>query len=186
MFLANRNIRQQNAVRQLPCSHPGCNRYFKTSAGRTKHRHANHPIITPSPTAPVGPSSLPQNGQDPDAPDLELNPLSENDTESGLGPSTPLHAMESQFYGPGDRLYRNYHPKLTGNVTDFKISVGLLTSKIQQSRAMSTVNSLPLGPLQLPLLLIQMTGPLSMIARSLKRLTCYTPASKCRHHKSMH
>jgi len=135
MFLANRNVRQQNSVHQLPCGHPGYNRYFKTSAGRTKHRHANHPIIMPSdppraptpplrsPTRPVSPSFQPQNGQDQGTPDWEgSNPLNENDTESGSGgPPTPLHPMESQFYGSGDRLYRNYHPKLTGNVTDFNI-----------------------------------------------------------------
>jgi len=54
--------------------------------------------------------------------DKGSNPLNENDMESGSGgPPTPLHPMESQFYGSGDRLYRNYHPKLTGNVTDFNI-----------------------------------------------------------------
>ena len=130
-MFADRNIRQQHTVHQLPCGHPGCNQHFKTSAGRTKHRHANHLIITPSnppqtstpplrsPARPVSPSFQPENGQD----ILnweELNPLNENDTESGFeAPPTPLDAMESQFYGSGDRLYRNYHPKLTGKVTDF-------------------------------------------------------------------
>jgi len=175
MFLADRNIRQ------LPCGHPGCNRYFKTSAGRTKHRHAQHPIITPSDPPQILTPSLPSStGSE------ELNPLSDNGMESGWGgPPTPLHTIDSQFYGPGDKLYRNYHPKLTGNVTCFVIVlVGLLMSKIQQGHAMNKVNSLPLGPLQLRSLLTQTTGLLSIITCSLKQLTYYTPASKCRRHKS--
>ena len=144
MFLADWNICQQNTICQLPCGHPGCNWYFKTLAGRTKHRHASHSVITPSglprisspslPSSPdsVGPPFHPQNDQDQDARDWEdLNPLNENVMESGLeGFPTPFDSIESQFYGPGDRLYRNYHPKLTGNVTYFNMD---FSSNVQNS-----------------------------------------------------
>lgn len=185
MFLAD-------TVHQLPCGHPGCNQHFKTSGWRTKHRHAIHLNITPSnppwtstplPHSPVGSVSgpfQPENG----GPDQDI-PYSEewsDFNENGM----ELHAMESQFYGSGDKLHRNYHLKLTGNVTDFnaRFSVGLLTSEFQQSHVMSMANSLLLGLHRLQLLLTQITGPLLMIAPSLKQLTYYTPASKCRHHKS--
>ncbi|KAF8431063.1 hypothetical protein L210DRAFT_3614552 [Boletus edulis BED1] len=44
---------------QLPCEHPGCNRWFKTHGGRTKHRLAAHPTITRPSRNPSPPSNPP-------------------------------------------------------------------------------------------------------------------------------
>ncbi|KIK21860.1 hypothetical protein PISMIDRAFT_12004 [Pisolithus microcarpus 441] len=126
---ADQNARQQNSrVLQLPCDHLGCNRYFKTPAGRTKHKHASHPVITPSkppclsspsPHSPIHASSpVPHSPSSP----LFKPEIGTADYEAfepaDEPPPTWSHMIESEFHGPGDKLYRNYHPKLSARLCD--------------------------------------------------------------------
>ena len=121
-----------HVVLQLPCGHPGCLCHFKTPAGHTKHHRSAHPKIT-LPTIPTEHAAAPPRTTSPsltpppesDMPssapevDEEFNPPNDGDPvqDDELGPPVPSHNIDSKFYGPGDRLYRNFHSSLTGKLT---------------------------------------------------------------------
>ncbi|KAH0835464.1 hypothetical protein J3R83DRAFT_9102 [Lanmaoa asiatica] len=101
-----------HATLQLPCEHPGCNRWFKTPGGRTKHRLAAHPIIsqpcrTPSPSLPQSPPMRPQSslGSFPAENEDQNNPDQQWDEELRMGGT----------------LRRVLHPYLNGKVVLFHI-----------------------------------------------------------------
>ncbi|OJA11452.1 hypothetical protein AZE42_12042 [Rhizopogon vesiculosus] len=110
--------RDHNAL-QLPCGHPNCWRHFKTNAGRTKHRLTSHPtftlpIIVPHESEPEEDPqhALQQSNADPTVP----NDL--NQSEFPRISSPPLPDVDTEFYGPGNRLYRNFHKYLDGRPCD--------------------------------------------------------------------
>ncbi|KIJ07272.1 hypothetical protein PAXINDRAFT_90695 [Paxillus involutus ATCC 200175] len=103
---------------QIPCGKPGCQRWFKSKAGRTRHHHSAHPDLPPSvrhnrgtpqpdPPPPRTPTPVPS------ANEAELQNLSP--PPHSRAPSRSLSPEgRVEFHGHGDRLYRNYHPKLDG------------------------------------------------------------------------
>ncbi|KAG1759770.1 hypothetical protein EDD22DRAFT_955544 [Suillus occidentalis] len=92
---------------QLACGHAGCNRFFKTGAGRTKHILSAHPVISSPP---------PEQDMDINMPDVLLQELENwyNDEDF-----PPLPDDEELDYGHShdhhaDHFFRNYHTKLNG------------------------------------------------------------------------
>ncbi|KAG1787529.1 uncharacterized protein HD556DRAFT_1434418 [Suillus plorans] len=106
--------RPDHSTLQLPCGHPSCQRYFKTAAGRTKHRLSAHPIIPQPVSAPCPPF-----------PEL-LDPGNDQQREDDVPfnadevprPSSPPADVNAKFYGPGKQFYRNYHKGLDGRPCD--------------------------------------------------------------------
>ncbi|KAG2122561.1 hypothetical protein BD769DRAFT_1629210 [Suillus cothurnatus] len=110
--------RQDFSVLHIPCTKPGCNHWFKNKSGYTQHTNAVHPLLGAMPlhTEPSQFNCSPSpffNGDD--------NPLQsdgageENHSEIPRSAQSPIPA---EFFGASDRLYRNYHPSLTGRPCD--------------------------------------------------------------------
>ncbi|KAG2135326.1 hypothetical protein DEU56DRAFT_738053 [Suillus clintonianus] len=118
--------RPDHSTLQLPCGHQNCQRYFKTAAGRTKHRLSAHPTIPrPIPSHRSVSPELPDPGNDQhreedipradgvpfdidhDQPDFEIPRM-----------SSPLPDVNAEFFGPGNHFYRNYHKDLDGRPCD--------------------------------------------------------------------
>lgn len=106
--------RDHNAL-QIPCGFLHCEHYFKTQAGRTKHWNTSHPTFKSTPTASVWYSATVE-----DEPEEQHNaffagnddfPQAEGSSDAGQALNEPDN-MDTEFWGPGDRLYRNYHPEL--------------------------------------------------------------------------
>ncbi|KAG1785541.1 uncharacterized protein HD556DRAFT_1249676 [Suillus plorans] len=104
-------LRHQASGLCIPCTKPGCNRWFKNRSGYTQHMNAKHPIFL-HPHA-VTQASVPCSPSPALSFDLDFGDA--NDTD--LGPEDPLQPT-AQFVGPGDRLYRNYHPLLSARPCD--------------------------------------------------------------------
>ncbi|KAG1888701.1 hypothetical protein F4604DRAFT_1877237 [Suillus subluteus] len=102
--------RQFNAF-QVPCGHAGCKRYFKTTAGHTKHVLSAHPIVSSPPPEDHVNNPVDQLQDDADFSNF-LDPA------SGESRSSPPPHVHAEFYGPGDKLYRNYHTLLDGHPCD--------------------------------------------------------------------
>ncbi|KAG1745457.1 uncharacterized protein EDB91DRAFT_1246331 [Suillus paluster] len=91
----------------IPCTKPGCNRWFKNRLGHTQHMNAKHPVFlqqlgSTQPCRPHSPSSgLPDTTNLGDTGAMEF---SDN--------KNPMQPMVG-FCGTGDQLYRNYHPFLS-------------------------------------------------------------------------
>lgn len=106
--------RHTENILQLPCEHHGCNRWFKTSGGRTKHRLAAHPTTTnhqwdrnppPSRSPPPNPSSEPLR-----LPSLSPGPPQDgNEDENGLD-----QQWQHEELRMGGSLRRVFHPYLNG------------------------------------------------------------------------
>jgi hypothetical protein len=93
-------------------------RHFKTKGGRKKHWNASHPTFGPATTTTTTPCHATNTVEDAEPTDVELDhELPE--------PTTPvLDNLDAEFWGPGDKLYRNYHPRLNGSVfVNFPLSV---------------------------------------------------------------
>ncbi|KAG1888206.1 hypothetical protein F4604DRAFT_1916128 [Suillus subluteus] len=100
---------------QVPCGNVGCKRFFKTTAGRTKHILSAHPIVSP-PASPEPHISHPNDIADNPFQDDELLGQLTGDNEA-LRASPPPN-VHAEFYGPGNLLYRNYHTLLDGRPCD--------------------------------------------------------------------
>lgn len=102
-------------VFQVPCGHAGCKQYFKTTTGYTKHIISAHPIVSSPPPSSPPPEDhvnhlvdqLQDTLDDADFSDF-LNPA------SGESRSSPPPHVHAELYGPGDKLYCNYHTLLDG------------------------------------------------------------------------
>jgi hypothetical protein len=106
----NSRPRPDHSTLQLPCGHPSCQRYFKTAAGRTKHRLSAHPIIPQPVSAPCPPSpELLDPGNDQQREDDV--PFNADEVPRPLSPPADVNA---EFYGPKNQFYRNYHKGLDG------------------------------------------------------------------------
>ncbi|KAG2153475.1 uncharacterized protein EDB93DRAFT_1248740 [Suillus bovinus] len=96
----------------IPCTKPGCNRWFKNKSGLTQHTNTIHSVL--SSTAPSHPL---QSDQSPSPCfDADINPEQYDGTnlDKEYHAATPGPAQPpAEFFGAGDRLYRNYHPYLT-------------------------------------------------------------------------
>ncbi|KAG1901072.1 uncharacterized protein F5891DRAFT_1128178 [Suillus fuscotomentosus] len=122
--------RRDFSVLQLPCGHAGCKQFFKIGAGRTKHILSAHPVISSPP---------PEQDMDIDVPDVLLQqledryngqdfPFSPDNKEHDLGyshdhcadalRSSPLPDVDTEFFGPGNHLFHNYHAQLNGRPCD--------------------------------------------------------------------
>jgi len=122
-----------NTILQYPCSFPGCRRFFKTLGGRKKHIRSAHPILSPPrvPSPPASPRSSIRSSRSPSLPPTQIHadqqsnqdgwdgedfgPPPHSPPPDHHGPQGPAPSEENtQFFGPGDKYYRYYHPKLTG------------------------------------------------------------------------
>ncbi|KAG0698488.1 hypothetical protein DFH29DRAFT_1002799 [Suillus ampliporus] len=116
----SQSARRDHSALQLPCGYLHCEHYFKTQAGHKKHWNSSHPTFRPAPTASISytatvedkPKVLHNNflAADDDFPAGDYNfPAGLFDVDQVL--NEPDN-MDTVFWGPGDRLYCNYHPKL--------------------------------------------------------------------------
>ncbi|KAG2138247.1 hypothetical protein BD769DRAFT_1384769 [Suillus cothurnatus] len=82
----------------IPCTKPGCNHWFKNKSGLTQHTNTIHSVFTTN----INPE--------------EYNGANLNEEYCAAAPS-PVQPP-AEFFGPGDHLYRNYHPNLTAHPCD--------------------------------------------------------------------
>ncbi|KAG2345490.1 hypothetical protein BDR05DRAFT_998120 [Suillus weaverae] len=114
--------RDHNAL-QIPCGFLHCECYFKTQAGRTKHWYTSHPTFTSAPTASVSYSAAVHVEDEPEEQHNFFSvghddfPQAEGLSDVGQALNEPDN-MDTEFWGPGDRLYHNYHPNLNGRPCD--------------------------------------------------------------------
>ncbi|KAG1902517.1 uncharacterized protein F5891DRAFT_1127522 [Suillus fuscotomentosus] len=124
--------RRDHSSLQFPCGYLHCTRHFKTQGGHKKHWNTSHPIFRPAP-ATTSISHTTTVEEQPEVLDGHF-PAGHDDISAGgdnfpEGISDPSPALDepdipddlnAEFFGPGDRLYHNYHPKLNArpcNVT---------------------------------------------------------------------
>ncbi|KAH7904804.1 hypothetical protein BJ138DRAFT_1119067 [Hygrophoropsis aurantiaca] len=114
---------------QFPCGFPGCQRVLKTTGGRTKHRQTAHPALATqvhksTDGGAPGNGCMPQDEASEDA-DMEIEEIEQepddtahNDQFNNPGRNShtpPIPDIDTEFYGAGDKLYRNYHTRLNAN-----------------------------------------------------------------------
>lgn len=108
---------------QIPCGHAGCKRFFKTAAGRTKHILSAHPIVpSPPPDAQYdtdNDTNMDIGSFQDDADSLgQMDHRNSEPEESRSSPTPDSDGIGTEFgtefFGPGDSLYRNYHTLLNG------------------------------------------------------------------------
>ncbi|KAF8836969.1 hypothetical protein BDN67DRAFT_991942 [Paxillus ammoniavirescens] len=109
---------------QVPCGKPGCQRWFKTKAGHTKHHHSIHPDLPPA-----VPQARDHRSEEPNQPlPRTPTPVPHQNKPGSRGfsppPNSPARSrsdsrgsaqVQAEFHGHGDHLYRNYHPLLDGH-----------------------------------------------------------------------
>ena len=99
-----------NISLQLPCKHPGCNLWFKTPGGRTKHRLAAHPVNSQQyRNPPLSPRPLPDSPVSPPSSGPSCQAGNENENFPDQQPHEELRM--------GGTLRRVFHPYLNGKVT---------------------------------------------------------------------
>ncbi|KAG2752779.1 hypothetical protein P692DRAFT_20871094 [Suillus brevipes Sb2] len=101
---------------QVPCASVGCKRFFKTTAGRTKHILSAHPIVSP-PASPEPHISHPDDITNNPFQDDELQGQPNGDDDEALRASPPPN-VHTEFFGPGNLLFCNYHTLLDGQPCD--------------------------------------------------------------------
>ncbi|KAG1886992.1 hypothetical protein F4604DRAFT_1889809 [Suillus subluteus] len=102
----------------IPCMKPGCNRWFKNRSGHTQHVNAKHPVFLQPPT--LTQPSIPCSPSPALAPDI-IGLGDTGGTDFGdAGPMDDEDPLQSsaEFFGAGERLYRNYHPLLSARPCD--------------------------------------------------------------------
>ncbi|KAF8553040.1 hypothetical protein OG21DRAFT_1477479 [Imleria badia] len=87
-----------------PC--PKCRRWFKNKSGLMQHVNAKHPASA-QPSSPTG----------------EQQDIFDGETEAQNADwfppnSSPVPDIKTEFFGAGDKLYRNYHKLLNGRPCD--------------------------------------------------------------------
>ncbi|KAG2739040.1 hypothetical protein P692DRAFT_201842704 [Suillus brevipes Sb2] len=91
----------------IPCTKPGCNRWFKNRSGYTQHTNTKHPVFPQQPTSsqPFRPFSasfgLPDTMDLGDAGAMDFG-------DDGIMDNDDPVQQTAEFFGPGSRLYRNY------------------------------------------------------------------------------
>ncbi|KAG2112034.1 uncharacterized protein F5147DRAFT_744677 [Suillus discolor] len=113
------SARRDHSAHQIPCGYLHCECHFKTQAGRTKHWNASHPTFTSAPTTSVSYSATVED--EPEEPHdtffIGHDDFPAGSFDAGQTLNEPDN-MDTEFWGPGDRLYRNYHPKLNSRPCD--------------------------------------------------------------------
>ena len=111
-----RSSRQANTPLRIACHFPNCKHWFSNKAGLTQHINRFHPdFLASAPTVVLTSSrSIPveQDGE-------PIEP-----TGTGLHPphaGVAGKAENLQWHGPGAKVYRNYHSKLTGEFSDLNV-----------------------------------------------------------------
>lgn len=105
-----RCTRRGNATLRVPCLVPGCKRWFGNKAGLTQHTNRFHPVF-------ARPSFLHSNPNPSESAEQEDESRNETvpSTASGQHTTAPEdEGIQSRWHGPGRKLYRNYHPHMTG------------------------------------------------------------------------
>ncbi|KAG2115113.1 uncharacterized protein F5147DRAFT_649531 [Suillus discolor] len=103
--------RHQASGLYIPCTKPGCNRWFKNRSGYMQHVNAKHPVFL-RPHA-VTQASVPHSPSPALSFDLDFGDANNTD----LGPEDPLQPT-TRFVGPDNQLYRNYYPLLSARPCD--------------------------------------------------------------------
>ncbi|KAG2029454.1 hypothetical protein BDR03DRAFT_1018369 [Suillus americanus] len=101
-----------------PCMKPGCGRWFKNWSGHTQHVNAKHPVFLQPPT--LTQPSVPHLPSPALAPDIiGLGDIGSTDF-GDAGPMDNKDPLQSsaEFFGAGERLYRNYHSLLSAHHCD--------------------------------------------------------------------
>ena len=108
--------RQANTRLCLPCHFPNCKRWFGNKASLTQHINRFHPeFLAANPPVVLTSSGSVLVEQD----NGPIKP-----TGSGLLPphaGVEGEAVNSQWHGPGAKVYHNYHTKLTGEFSNFQV-----------------------------------------------------------------
>ncbi|KAF8552429.1 hypothetical protein OG21DRAFT_1477771 [Imleria badia] len=105
-----RSSRCANTPLRIPCKFPNCKHWFGNKSGLTQHINRFHPDFQ---------TSIPMVGNLASSGSVSIEP--DNDpiepSSGGIRPpqtGTEDEAVNSQWHGPGAKLYRNYHTKMTG------------------------------------------------------------------------
>ncbi|KAG2339139.1 hypothetical protein BDR05DRAFT_977855 [Suillus weaverae] len=110
---------RDHSALQIPCGYLKCEHYFKTQVGRKKHWNASHPTFISAPTTGISHTATVED--EPEEPHNDFlaghDDFSASLFDVGQALDEPDH-LDTQFVGPGDRLYRNYHPKLNARPCD--------------------------------------------------------------------
>ncbi|KAG2149100.1 uncharacterized protein EDB93DRAFT_1240422 [Suillus bovinus] len=122
--------RRDHSSLQFPCGYLHCAHHFKSQGGRKKHWNTSHSIFGPAP-ATTSVSHTTTVEEQPEVLDGHFSAGHDNISAGGdnfpAGTSDPSQALNepdipdnlnAEFFGPGDRLYRNYHPKLNARPCD--------------------------------------------------------------------
>ncbi|KAG1745479.1 uncharacterized protein EDB91DRAFT_1236359 [Suillus paluster] len=113
---------RDHSALQIPCGYLNCARYFKTQAGHKKHWNSSHPTFTGRVSHTATVEDEPDELLDNDFPrDHNKFPAGDYDLSEGLSDlgqalNEPANSdnVDTEFWGPGDRLYCNCHSKLNG------------------------------------------------------------------------
>ncbi|KAG1776217.1 hypothetical protein EV702DRAFT_1230368 [Suillus placidus] len=124
--------RRDFSILRIPCTKPGCNRWFKNKSGYTQHTNAVHPLLSAAPLHAEPSQSTSTSQPHPDDPSQfnrlpspifngDIDPIQSDGAGEEDHSEIPCSAQSptpAEFFGAGDRLYRNYHPSLTGRPCD--------------------------------------------------------------------
>lgn len=177
------------SISRLVCQFPGCNRVFKNKSGLTKHTRTQH-LLPPQARQHVnpmvaGPGCIPLRERSPTPADGNLdidgNPQVGNED---YNQENPGFVPEEGTWVDMGRLFRVFHPKLTGTgiiyYTLRSMSVNLFRM-IQDSNVMLMAHLLT--KIRNPCFVVQMhhqlTGHLMETESNLRRPSFYSRAIKC-------
>lgn len=125
--------RHEFNTQRYACPKPRCGRWFRNKSGLTQHQNAAHPVFPPPPVFP-SPSPHPRPLTPPPSfPELDGSNLEDGQPDYEAPSPSPDrvatltrvdneaasvdqidHPVNARFFGPGNKLYRNYHVKLNG------------------------------------------------------------------------
>ncbi|KIO02519.1 hypothetical protein M404DRAFT_27765 [Pisolithus tinctorius Marx 270] len=98
----------------IPCTKPGCRRWFRNKLGLTQHVNVYHPVF-PLINIPVQ-VEQPDQVPSPEEEQFQFRLDDDDYSDPSTSPSNPT--LLAEFVGQGNKYYRNYHPNLTGQPCD--------------------------------------------------------------------
>ncbi|KIO04860.1 hypothetical protein M404DRAFT_25942 [Pisolithus tinctorius Marx 270] len=98
----------------IPCTKPGCRRWFRNKSGLTQHVNVYHPVFLPIniPAQVEQPDQVPS----PEEEQFQFRPDDDDYSDPSTSPSNPT--LLAEFVGQGNKYYQNYHPNLTRQPCD--------------------------------------------------------------------
>lgn len=108
-----RSSRRSNTPARIQCKFPGCRRWFGNKSGLTKHTNRFHPAFLvgiPSNLTSGGGASATEQDDGSFDPHTAAGVDGEGEDVEGVDDA----AEDSRWHGPNAKVYRNYHPELTG------------------------------------------------------------------------